>query len=693
MKLEKSKQIDFFRNNSWYLFLALIPLLIYSPYTIEPVLHIRYISLALFELLGLCLLMRNINIHLTLPLWGMFFFIAWSMYLLFSLTGLFIYGDKSGDGTFLWLQILLVGGLPFILSQIFLSTDSFADNVIKLFVIAGALALIIGIFNFTGIKISKQLSHADIYGIKSVFAHKNIFSEILLLILSFSIIAIINLKGFWKHLGSIEAINCVLMIIVLMSKAVWLAFIIGSVLTLIVLLVLSILSPLKIKYHFTRKYKANLIFYLIVAITGLFSISGSGLVKPITNQLRDLATVHVPANQDRLEVWKKTIELTRNHKLSGIGLGNWKIDILKEGNENMVSQDNLTFFTRPHNDYLWIFSEQGLPALIFYVFALVIIIMMCYRMALHSVKIHSRLYYLLLNFTIISYMVFSCFSFPKERIEHSIILGFLFAIILIDYNRKFEKNSLNFSKIILFPLSFFILISIFVGVSRYISELHLKHAYEARIVQDWQQEESEIDHSYSRFFKMDFMNTPLMWYKGEACFNLNNIDEALHNFKEAELVNPYHMHVLNNIGTCYELKGNHTLAIRYFEAANCYSVYFEDAIFNLTAVYFNLNDYEMAVQVLQRINPDTEDKRYAGFVYAVLNKYMKQLIINNKDEIINRYLTKISYDRNWSYQIFIKSAKSSKDFKKQLMLDIFWSVDIIDKDFASAKKIRGKKII
>ena len=691
MHIEKKPYFNILRNNSWYIFFALVPILIYSPFALDPVLHIRYISLALYESLGIFLLVGNFKKQLHLPRWALFYFTGWALYLFFSLIGLIVSGDKSGDGTFLWLQIILVGALPLILSQIFINNNSFTDVVLKLLLLTGTFALAIGGYQLYNIIISEHLNHTNIYEITSVFAHKNIFSEILLLILPCSVIAFINLKEFWKYFGLILAICCLLMIIVLMSKAVWVALIIGLFLTLLIFLVFNLIRPVRIKLSFTKKHLYHLIVFLLVSLTGLVIITRLGINKPLTSQMRDMTNIHAYANNDRTELWKKTIQLSENHIFSGIGLGNWKIDIMREGNKNLVSKDNLTFFQRPHNDYLWIFSEQGLPSLIIYLLTLFIIITMCYRLALLSVRFKDRLLYLLLNFAIVSYLVCSCFSFPKERIEHSIFLGFLFAIIIIDYDRSIEKKSLGFSKFLLLPLLFFICFSLFVGISRYNSELHLKRAYEARMVQDWQKESTEIGYSYSRFFKMDFVSTPLSWYKGEAFFNLHHIDEALVNFKEAEHVNPYHMHVLNNIATCYELKGNHELAIKYYKAAIDYSFYFEDAFFNLCAVYYNLGDYENAIATLQKIKPDTKDIRYSKFAQAVVEKYLKKLIETTDDKIIVKYLTKIEYNPNWYYQIFIKSVVQKKDFNDQLMLDIIYSIETIDKDAVTAKKIKDKK--
>jgi O-antigen ligase len=680
------------KNYYWYILLAFTPVLVYFPFSIDPALHIRYITLAIVELTGIFLLLTKIKQPLHFSPFALFYFIGWLFYLICSLLGLFIFGNKSGDGTFLWLQIFITGAFPLILFQLFFDNSHFSESVVKLFIVTGGIILIVGIYQLSGFIISGKLDHTTIYEVTGVFAHKNIFSEILILILPCSIIAFFNLSRFWKFVGLLIAPGCLFMIVVLMSRGVWMAFIFGLISTMLTFFALTLFRPIKLPVTFKFKHTRFLSVFIILLVTCLVLISRLHIEKSLSGQIHDLMTIQADANNDRLELWKKTIDLSKNNIFTGIGIGNWKIEIMKEGNNYIISRDNLTFFQRPHNDILWIFSEQGLLSLGFYLITLCIITSMCYRLALHSMNNRTRLYYLLLNFGIIAYLVYSCFSFPKERIEHSILLGFIVAIIIIDYGKKFGKQTPGISKFLLIPIGIFICFALFIGISRYKSEFHLKRAYEARLTEDWKKESMEISSSYSLFFKMDFVSTPLWWYKGEAMYNLKNIDEALYYFKEAEKVNPYHIHVLNNIATCYELKGNHTLSIQYYKTALDNSSYFEDAFLNLCAVYYNLSDYDSAVEVLQKVNPETKDSRYQTFTRTVLEKYLHQLIRNSSDIIITKYLNKIANDPNWAYSIFIKSFSERKEFKQQLMTDIIWSAEFLDKDSEAAKKIKDIKL-
>jgi len=86
---------------------------------------------------------------------------------------------------------------------------------------------------------------------------------------------------------------------------------------------------------------------------------------------------------------------------------------------------------------------------------------------------------------------------------------------------------------------------------------------------------------------MDPASTPLPWYRGIANFSLGNTAEALEDFKKAYRIHPYHIHVLNNLGTCYALSGDYQTASKYYKKAIAISPGFIEAVDNLKSVSLN----------------------------------------------------------------------------------------------------------
>jgi tetratricopeptide (TPR) repeat protein len=221
-------------------------------------------------------------------------------------------------------------------------------------------------------------------------------------------------------------------------------------------------------------------------------------------------------------------------------------------------------------------------------------------------------------FGIVGYMVDAFFCFPKERIFHSIFLMLMMAVVVSIYHQSFGcKKTIprSFMCALTTPSLALLLFAIAVGYIRLNAEIYTKRAYAARAAQNWPAVISEIDKGYSVFATLDPMSTPLQWYRGEAHFLMNDIPQALVDYKKAYKAHPFHIHVLNNLATCYESLGNHDQAIEYYNKALKIHPQFDEALINLGATYYNAGRCEDAYETLLRCNPNTKDPR--------LEKYLK----------------------------------------------------------------------
>ena len=80
--------------------------------------------------------------------------------------------------------------------------------------------------------------------------------------------------------------------------------------------------------------------------------------------------------------------------------------------------------------------------------------------------------------------------------------------------------------------------------------------------------------------------------------------------------------IINNIATCYELKGERTKAIQYYKKALAISPRFEEASVNLSAVLYNENQYEEALDVLLRCNFAKDKKKYNRYLSVIMKSYL-----------------------------------------------------------------------
>jgi O-antigen ligase len=142
---------------------------------------------------------------------------------------------------------------------------------------------------------------------------------------------------------------------------------------------------------------------------------------------RDLTQTDSQA--ERLLLWEKTLSMIKENPILGVGFQNWKYQISKYNLEGLRSEKNEISVQRPHNDYLWIAAESGIITLLFY------LLFMGYLIFL-GIK-HKNI----LVLVIFAFLIDSVFSFPKERIVHTLILATSIGIILIDDRKLFNKNS------------------------------------------------------------------------------------------------------------------------------------------------------------------------------------------------------------------------------------------------------------
>jgi tetratricopeptide (TPR) repeat protein len=108
---------------------------------------------------------------------------------------------------------------------------------------------------------------------------------------------------------------------------------------------------------------------------------------------------------------------------------------------------------------------------------------------------------------------------------------------------------------------------------------------------------------------------------------LGRIEEARSDFLKAQTDHPYHIHVLNNLGTCYAKLLNFEKAVEYYNRALALSPRFEQAILNLGAVYFQMAKYSQARELLLgliRHKPHSKARLYLNMVENKIDSIEKR---------------------------------------------------------------------
>lgn len=172
--------------------------------------------------------------------------------------------------------------------------------------------------------------------------------------------------------------------------------------------------------------------WLAIPLIGLGLVVG-GLVgeeKNLTFKRIDseasIFSMEYPTNKVRIEIWKSTLDLIRDHKLWGVGAGRFRSAFppyrSPEEAELPGFMGARTEVHHPHNEYLWAAAEGGLPALIFFLLFLVFVIKHCLSRACFARRNEERIFCSGAAGAVIAFAVLSLFRAPLHSPAAAVIL-------------------------------------------------------------------------------------------------------------------------------------------------------------------------------------------------------------------------------------------------------------------------------
>jgi len=673
----------------------LVIALVYSNKTVDLVLLPKYIAFAIFGILtsAMALFFVRKNPSSFTIIKEHLFFKFYLAYLITSIVSVAI-SCNYGDAIFEWLKLFLFGSIICAVTVCFYNKPKYIQHFVNAINLLNAIIVIIGLVQFLLIFSKQNVTHTTTYEVTATFGHKNIFAEILFLTFPFTLYNLFSKEGKLKWLSGISAFLTLFIITLTLTRAVWLATIVGFLVSF-PFYVYALNKSKNNKLNF-KNYKKNILIVgvLLIAIVASIAVySRIDSFNTIKMQTITISSFKYGSVGERFQLWKKSYKVFKESPIIGKGLGSWKIEVLKYGHQGLETENNITFHQRPHNDFIWIVAEQGILGLIAYISIVLLILYSLIKLIVKAEDANEKLFYFLALYAYAGYLFYSCLSFPKERIEHQIILLFLFSIVIIKSHKSKQENlATNNGYLVFIPLTLLSFYALKVGISRYNSEIHLQKAYIARANAAWQNTIDEIDKAENDYYNIDPMCTPLRWYSGSAFYNLGNQEMAFADFYKAYEVNPNHVHVLNNLATSYEMKGDHAHAIEFYQKALIISPNFEEARNNLCATYFNAGKKQESFEQFELLKVDTAKAKYK----QMLNLILCQEIIRLSDSItcypLKNMLKAISNTPLWYKQIYLKASSNNINFKKQIIDDAIFTMDGVEKknNFAYIKSIQKK---
>jgi O-antigen ligase/tetratricopeptide (TPR) repeat protein len=587
--------------------------------TLDPALTPQFLGWAAVSFVLCLVLLAQVSVKLSEADWGILKRAVFPVFLGYFLASVISLAQAVNltEGIYEVLKIAVSAVFLLSATHVLLRRTDGIATVTKAVVAVAVTVSLIGLLQFLRYGAADRPGYSLLNG---TMGHKNLFASGLFLLLPFCLYTVLTSRGIWSIAGIISMALMPPLIILSRSRAVWLALLVTVPVGIVVLRVLRQIKPATPLQ--TRRRNLCIIASVVVGAV-LISIP-LAVSHSQPDSLKDFVAAATSAESlfERISVWRKTAEMIRDHALWGVGAGNWTIvfpsyGLLQEGPSDWLKT---AFVVRPHNDFLWVWSEVGTLGFLLYAATFVIPLFYAIRIITQRPRSNDSLLSLLMFLGILGYVIIASFSFSRERVFDTVFLLLMMAIITNIYHKRFPLQHIHSRPLVIGVLlvsQMLLSFGVVVGYLRLNAEVHTKRALAARMAHDWPTVIHEIDAACSGFTAMDPTATPLKWYRGEADFASNDLPQAVLDYEQALAVHPYHIHVLNNLATCYVLTNRSAAAIPLYQEAIRIFPRFTEAACNLAAIYFNRGDYAEASEVLWRCGPDPRNatlERYRRIV-------------------------------------------------------------------------------
>ncbi len=609
-----------------------------------------------FLLGGICILLIAVvairNKKLALTKVQLLFFLLLIIYWLYLGYTTYL-GQIPADALFEYAKITL-----FLCVMILFASINNITSLIKALVLA-AVFLNVVILVPALYQLFELLNAADFtvpyhtYEITSLFAHRNMFAQMLVLTTPFCIYSALRIpKLNYAILPNIGL--SFFFIILLFNRNSWIALGFSLLLPFIFYVVqwkrLPSMKPV-------RPFVIAVLSGILLAAITIYSKADMASVQKHT---AGVINVDYGSSKDRIELWSRSIDIIKESPFFGHGLASWKLEVMKYSNTGLVSEDNVTFYQRPHNDYLWVLSEQGIVGLLLFLSILSFVFYSIVKFFRNKNEHAHSGFFLCLLAVVIAYLCLAVFSFPRERIAQNIYfyvsLGILFNL---SQHQNKTKNFTYSTVLVYLPLLIIIPVLLFVGYYRFLGEKHTRLAIQERKFSHFRECINEIERADNRMYTMDATSTPLSWHKGLSLMYLKNYSKAEKVLQYAYKVNPYHVRLLNDLAGCKYRLEKFDDAESYYKKALSVAPNFQEAHVNLCVMYYKTNKLDLAFEELKTINIGGNSSVQNKKIFmAVMTKAIHQ---NRKTFSQNAYLNQLNNKQLFDFELFKKLIEKARN--------------------------------
>lgn len=697
-QIKPSSAVSISQNplNWWLILPAIVMLFTYTKIVLDPVLITKYLLFLLLLLAGTIVVWRTTlsTDFFSLLRSPSYFFILYGIYILFS--GLSILNATLlGDALFEWSKpVLFLWSLLLLL--FYYKNNKTADyqvDISRILSIFSLMSCVVGLIQGVLLLQEKQINHENLYAISSLFSHRNIFCEVLLLLLPFTIYASMYEKTSIRKIAISATILSLVFLIGLLSRSIWIAMILALIIVGVSYIIMEIPNwkkEAKSAYMFQTlsKYIGGflLLFVLIMLIFSYLDKSN-----PVQKLVNSITNVNYYSNQDRLQKWQHSISIFKENPILGTGLGDWKIDIMAFPAHDTECEYGKLLFQRPHNDYLWVLSESGIIAFLAYLGIFISILFVGYKNIRASNSESERNWLYLMLYGIVAYVVFSTFAFPKERMEDMYLLHLLFAGILIGNNKQGESAISSYSKPLLGIGLIVLIFCLYLGKERFLGEKYMREYQNAKGQGKADATIKAGEKSLRPFYQMDPVSTPVEYLIGSEYLPISKTQMAKEHLDAAYAITPNHVQVLNNLGACYFQLNDKAKAEELYKRAIYLAPKYQDALLSLAVVQLQkrtIAGYWDAFEAVCGVDSSSKDAKYASYFSQLGDTLISHLQYD--EPILQSEMQKAIKNKSAAILAFQHRKGSKLPFSIQMMAEVLYKMyvnkAITEEEWTTLKK-------
>ncbi|HVF81678.1 MAG TPA: O-antigen ligase family protein [Flavisolibacter sp.] len=470
-----------------------------------------------------------------------------------------------------------------------------------------AVTLVSIVQSLIGVLQSYEIAFADIPGSEmpyGLMVHRTLFGSAQALLLPFAIFVLYRAPKAWKAVGIVAITGIITSVLISQSRSAWLAAAAAIVSTFILIIIFSPQNRKKwIMAIVTGLFLITFVIALVLTTDKDGTISKS--IKERASRLIHITSDINSVSTGRLKLWAKSLQLFKQHPVVGVGPGNWHLAIPVYTDENSAWAYGQQVPSWPHNVYLQVACETGVPGAVLFFCMLVLLTIVALKTIANSTSEEFRVLNILMLAGLAAFATDSLFSFPTERIEHSIYLVLMAGIILGSYagiTGAINQKAKPIKRSVLVSILFIILLNLLTGYKKYNFEKHVNLAKHYREEKRYSDVINEVEKGKSGFVTLDPNGEPLEMQSTAAYVELEEYNKALFEIQRAVRFHPNSGRVWTTMGVVYAEMQQYDSAIKCYRRALQSIPHYDVALKNLAGVYFETGDYAACIETAEYVS-------------------------------------------------------------------------------------------